>query len=505
MKTAPQLAALTLLLFLFGVNVYRAATQSVTADEAMTYNLYVWPRLADTFNSYDANNHVLHTLLCKISVRTFGLTEFGLRVPSLAGGLLFLISVWRLARYVFGPGWFHACAFATVALNPQVLDYLSAARGYGLALGFLFWGLFLLTRYLAEDYDPPVRVLYRAGIVLGLSVTANLVFLVPVAAAGTAFSVLLLASGGRAAFRKRFWLVVDRFWGPALVVAFVLLVLPLTHAGRDNFYYGARSLAEAVSNLVGVSITHKLSVWSLRHYLPHFNQWTLITVYIIIPAITGLVLIAAGTTIFRWARHRDIRALDTEARTLLLAAGTAVLSFAVLAIAHEGMGVLYPLGRTGVYWLPLFTFTAALATAWLWRAGLAGKAAAGFCAVVAVAACGLFLAGFTTDHYSEWRYDAGSRRIIQRLRLLPQPAPPARLRAGCNWLFENSFNFYRNKFHLDGIEPFTRKGPDGDYDAYVLLPEDAGLIQKRGLRVLYRDPVSEATLAVPSVPGAPVR
>jgi hypothetical protein len=124
---------------------------------------------------------------------------------------------------------------------------------------------------------------------------------------------------------------------------------------------------------------------------------------------------------------------------------------------------------------------------------------------VAVAAVGLFIAGFTWDQYPEWRYDAGTRRIVDVLRQLPRPIPPARLRLGNNWRLEPSLNFYRHKDHLDWIEPVTRDGPDAAYDAYVLLPPDAGLIAKRGLRPLYRDPVSEVTLAVPAppVPTAP--
>jgi hypothetical protein len=496
MKPAPQLAALALLVFLFATNVYRAATQSITSDEALTYNAFVWPRLAQSFNTYDANHHVLHTLLCKVSVRTFGLSEFGLRVPSLAGGLLFLIAVWRLAHYVFGGGWFCLFAFTTTVLNPQVLDYLSAARGYGLALGLLFWGLFLLTRYLAEDYDPPTGALYRAGLACGLAVASNLVFLVPAVAAGVVFSLLVLLSSSRASFPSRFWEVVDRFWGPALVSAFLIVALPLTHAGRENFYYGAHSLEDAVQNLVGVSLTHKLSVWRLGRYLPHFNDWTTIAAHIVVPVLAALVVLVAGALVYRWARSRDFQALGTPERATLLVAGTLVLSFTVLVAANAFQGVLYPLGRTGVYWLPLFTLAAALATRWLWHAGRAGKLAASLSGAVALVAIGLFVAGFTTDEYPEWRYDAGTRRIVDLLRRLPRPAPPARMRLGADWLLESSLNFYRHKHHLDWIEPVTRDGPDGDYDVFVLLPRDADLIEKRRLRPIYRDPVSEATLAL---------
>lgn len=449
--------------------MYRASTQSITGDEAMTYNKFVWPPVAESFTTYDANNHVLHTFLCKLSVRWFGLTEFGLRVPSLAGGLLFLFSIWRLARYTLGRGWMCLFAVAAVALNPLVLDYLSAARGYSLALGFYFWGLFLLTRYLAEDYDRPVWLLPRAGVAFGLAVGANLVFLVPVVAAGGVFTLLTL---------RTFWRTVDRFWGPVIVPAFLILVLPLTRAGASNFYYGARSLEDMIRNLVTNSMIHKASMWRIAEFVPGFGSWSGVAAEALIPALALFVVVVAAV-------RRE--------RTLVLLAGTGAAALGALIAGHALTGVPYPLGRTGIYWLPLFTLAVMLAIPAAWRAGLAGKAAGAACGCVMAAACALFAAGITTDQYPEWRYDAGTHRIVNVLRA--RCAAKGRVRLGVNWLFEPSLNFYRHKYHLDWIEPVTRDGPDGKYDYYVLLPKDAAVAAKLGLRPLYRDPVSEAVLA----------
>jgi len=71
------------------------------------------------------------------------------------------------------------------------------------------------------------------------------------------------------------------------------------------------------------------------------------------------------------------------------------------------------------------------------------------------------------------------------------------VRLGVNWQFQSALEFYRAKDRLDWLEPVTRDGPDGAYDYYVLLPEDAVVVKKRGLKLLYRDPVSEAVLAAP--------
>ena len=121
--------AILLLLALFSVNVYRAWTQSITIDEAFAESLFLNGRLELLFTSYDACHHVLHTILSKLSVLLFGLSEHTLRIPSLLGGLLYLITVYRLARHVFGEGRQFLLAVALLSLNPLVLDFMSAARG----------------------------------------------------------------------------------------------------------------------------------------------------------------------------------------------------------------------------------------------------------------------------------------------------------------------------------------------------------------------------------------
>src|SRR5215211_593620 len=81
--------AVALLAGLFVANVYRAATQSLTIDEAFTYQLYLAKNLRAILTDYDANNHVLFTLLAKISVSLFGTSEFAIRLPTLLGGLVY--------------------------------------------------------------------------------------------------------------------------------------------------------------------------------------------------------------------------------------------------------------------------------------------------------------------------------------------------------------------------------------------------------------------------------
>src|SRR5262249_61469048 len=80
-----QHVALAFLTALLLANVYRAATQSIVHDEALTYNWFVAgppipaPGIA-------INNHVLNTQLARHAIALFGPSELSLRLPSLLGG-----------------------------------------------------------------------------------------------------------------------------------------------------------------------------------------------------------------------------------------------------------------------------------------------------------------------------------------------------------------------------------------------------------------------------------
>ena len=96
---------------LFAANVYRAATQSITTDEGLTYNLFVHPQLKDTLHIYDANNHVLNTLLTKVSLTVLRLSEISLRLRA------FSSAVSTSGRFT---GWLAACSARAVSLSRRL-------------------------------------------------------------------------------------------------------------------------------------------------------------------------------------------------------------------------------------------------------------------------------------------------------------------------------------------------------------------------------------------------
>src|SRR5262249_18328303 len=124
------------LLAVFAWNVYRARAPPVTCDEAPTYpwDLRPGPPTIPSGRRLEPNNHILHTLLVWADVQLFGLSQLSLRLVSLAGGLVYLVAARRLCLLLCGPRALALLGFLLLTLNPLVLDFLVAARGYGLGL-----------------------------------------------------------------------------------------------------------------------------------------------------------------------------------------------------------------------------------------------------------------------------------------------------------------------------------------------------------------------------------
>jgi hypothetical protein len=66
--------------------VLRARIQSITIDEATTYDMFVARGLRFVFLPA-ANNHVLNSLLMLFSTRIFGVSQLTASVPALLGAI----------------------------------------------------------------------------------------------------------------------------------------------------------------------------------------------------------------------------------------------------------------------------------------------------------------------------------------------------------------------------------------------------------------------------------
>lgn len=485
-----QFAARLLALFVFSVSLWRGLTQSVTGDEAFAYDLFVSSHPAKLFNHYDASHHVLYAILQKISVTLFGVSAFTLRLPALGGAVLYLTVVLRLCRRLFGPSPRLVLGVGLLTLNPLVLDFLSGARGYGLALAFFLWALEQMWLWTEA---PSEKLAYRASAGLALSVAANLTFAFPSVPAALVFLAVLLTD--RRAAGKRWRMAVECFVIPGLVIAFVILVMPLVHARREHFYVGHLRLAESLRTLVALSLFPHPKPWAPSAETPwvraelEFVQWLLVPALLASAAATWLA------AVWRSIARNSTAGAATALRLHLFAGGALLGALGLLVPARRFFGLPYPHGRTGLYLIVLVT----LSTLIVWRLS-DGRRLARWIAIPAwtasLALMSQYLLFLQTRHYTEWRYDASTKTVAAILRTQGPPvAPPVRVAA--TPFLEPSLNFYRKLWRMEWMAPITREGADQDAAFYVLLSQDHALIARRRLQVLFRDSLSSVVLAAP--------
>ena len=133
------------------------------------------------FTFFDANHHFLNTLLMYLSTSLFGVSEWSMRLPALAGAALYFAAVYRLCRYAFGDGYTFLLSVALLTLNPLILDFMVVARGYAWRWGCGCGRSPCAPLYRRSENSNAATTSRGQAIALSLSVVANLVFVTPAA------------------------------------------------------------------------------------------------------------------------------------------------------------------------------------------------------------------------------------------------------------------------------------------------------------------------------------
>lgn len=388
----------SLLVVLFLLEIYRAATQSFTVDEAHIYLAFVRPGFRAMLSGYDAGHHVLYTYLEWMTSLVLGSSELVLRLPALGACAAYFWFVHRVTSRL--PGRVLQIGAALVlAANPLLLDHLAIARGYGLALAFFVWSL----------EAARANRLTRCAVLAALSIAANLTFAFPVAA----LMLVMLV-------RNPAWQRLNDFVGPALIVAFVLLIVPLSHAGVRNFYFGVDSFTDSARDTVVAMFDRRFPALGFA---------------------TGCVLLGGGAVASFALLRRD-----------RLTAPVTILAAVFLVAAHLFLKMALPQGRTGL-WL-VFLLALCLIEA---AAELPSKAiAAALCLILGIAQS----AQFDPRFYGEWKYNSHAKRLMKKLRdAQAANARPYSITGPehLQWLVD----YYRLRLRMRNLEPFRVKRAAG--------------------------------------------
>jgi hypothetical protein len=410
MRNGWRWLAVVFLTGLFALQIYRAATLSITVDEARVFKDFIHPDPAVLLARYDAAHHVLQTYLSWFFAKRWGGSELVLRIPALLAAIAYFGFVYRFSARLFGG--YPPAAIAGIlvlAANPLVLDHLALARGYGVALALFAWAVW----FALEDR------LFAAGVLSGLSVASNLTFLVP---------ALALAVAVFAFTRRRRAMLLEYVAPGSLICAFII-VLPVLHATPGHFYFGTPDFSRMFTSLVDASLDRRYWGAPVR----------------LLGVVLGLVALAVAAG----ALGRKCR----EARLLSL---TLFLSLAATVAIHVVLNTPYPFFRTGL-WLIFLMTAAALAAGREWP-----RAAMG----IALVTGALYLTQYDPHFVQEWRGTAAVKRYMKAIR--DREAGSGRtvlVSGGADFKFPT--DYYRIRLRMESMQEMPFESPVGGADYYL--------------------------------------
>lgn len=456
LQLACRSAALLLLIFIFSLSVYRAATQPIAHDEALEYTWFLDGGVLSALQ-FNSTNHVLFTLLAKPCVKLLGVTEFTLRLPALVGAAFYLIGAYLLSSKLFGEKLLMLASVALLCLHPTTMDFMAAARGYSLGLGFLICGMYfaadLLGRSESDFEDKGFRrECGTVSILLALSVTANVTNAIPLASLTVSlFLVLRAYFNWKLSVRTFAWI----FLVPGAAVGLSIFWPFLIQARPAQFAMGLHSASDSLRDIFNSSFLYK---WTGDIYSVSLGALPLspgsflksvsdLGVYVMLPLLFGFI--SCGLV---FLSRRDPPISAGRANTLLFA-GSAMGAVVLNWILHATIQMNYPVARTSLYLVPLFTVAAILVAR-----ELSSSFVGGWLKIVCILIAGAVIADYTaslnTKYFRYNQYDVISRDLFRTIYADAQSRNLANVRIGGTWWYQPEIDFYTRRYHATTIAPY---------------------------------------------------
>jgi hypothetical protein len=486
---------LLLALALFGYTVARAMLLSLNNDEALTFLYHARSSALDIiqYNSkiMPSNNHMLNSLLMKLSTTALGTSELALRLPNVLAQLPFLAFSFLIVRRYLPPA-LALAGFLVINATPYFIEFFSLSRGYGIAMGCMMSSLYFCLRYLEARRWAPLLV-FLSSLFAMIAVFASIPFLdYYLALAGVLGVITLCRHRPIIASRDKLlpWLGgVLRDVAPlaanSAVLAAVMLPIIVKLRAVDHFYTGGKIgfWEDTVMSLVDGSL-----------YRLDYDD-------AVRPVLQGTVVLVS---LFNaWLFCRAVRR-PFEARSGLTLVVVPLLFMIAIGsiLEHQLFGVNYLKGRIGVMFIPLFLLSFVGAAGYLaticrtpvWRRFGA--------TLLVVAALGVgihALNAFNLTHSTVLRGNASTRQMMDDLQrhfaTEFRATPGEEIRLGVSSIYKPVVSYYVLSRQLDWLEVVEIVNPRQDYDYYYYDQDDGRVLNTRNLIRLRTYPITSAVLA----------
>ncbi len=300
----------------------RTVTVPLANDEAATFfNFIHTSNFLPFVNDYwTANNHYLNSALSWVCYKIFGVNEWALRLPNLFALGLFLYFVFKIGLRL-KHNWLRWLFWIPLLSSHYLMEFFGYSRGYGLSIAFLMGSVhFLLLSQEVESHR--YKNLLLSLLMISLGIFSNLNLLV---------SYLIWLALAQLPQLKNFnwkkWLSFNLL---AISPGAVAIVISFILKNKEELYIGQNSLIKTI---------HTLTV----RFADVFNDPGL---YTFVGFLSTMLIVAL---------LQNLRKLK-EALTLspsLVFFTLLGLNLLAALLMHWLLGILFPLERTAMHWMPL--------------------------------------------------------------------------------------------------------------------------------------------------------
>jgi hypothetical protein len=475
--------------------VVRACVQSITIDEAFTY-LYFAAKPLNTVWEPGSNNHVLNSLLMWMATHAFGTSNITVRAPALLGAVLYIFTRKFLSQSITARFSIQLPVFICLIYNPFILDFMVAARGYSLANAFLLTAVAVPVWYHLNASLSLDKCCALASLALGLSFASNFSFGFVDSVAFLALIAWSMRTSGRTSILR----TLECCPLPGFFAVLLFCGYPLTHWPKGELWWGAHSLQE---------MAQSLTESTLYHMNPRFGG----ALYKIMRVLHPLLLPILGTLcgfqlLLIWLNSSPQRSTNGDVRTrwvrkfgLVL---TAVLALTVVIhwLAFSVAQLPLPLGRTGIFFVPLSTLILGSVVAtpapsalsqWLRRI-LTGVF---FCLAF------YFILCLRLSYFREYERNADVKDVYAELARLNHAYGVTDVDVTA--LYVTALNYYRVLSQRETFPKFELEVPElsAGRSLYVMSTLEGGhFIDQQHLVIIYRGRSSDVVIAVD--PNGPI-
>ena len=376
------------------------------------------------YPDYWPNNHILNTLLVKLSESVFGIEPWSVRLPNLLAFIFFFAVMYAAAVRYFAASFFlFLLPFAAMFCNPFLLDFCGLDRGYGISNALMASSLYFLLIYISS----PALKWHSITIILSmLAVYANFSLLIYWVALNLLFVFLLICkhlqtkeSLRRVASKVLVMIIV--------AVSFLgLCYLPLHKMSENHqFNYVAKT-----------SFFHDTildQVENFRYGARYFgkpSQWGAYAVLFIV-MITGIIAI-----------RKIMKAGWNSLKDPLIVLFLLLLMVWLANICQSAVfGTSYLSTRTALSYYVLFTFVFIFLIKNLCE--ISPRINFTLVPLLVILFCLHLMHVANYRSVREWWYDANTYQVMDYLKAYQKKHPEVKTIAlNTNWLFNPSFNFY---------------------------------------------------------------